>query len=90
MVAQIRGSDASKVTDLGKSLGGALSLARLKAQADGNKDLAQLLDFAKVQPDGSEFKLELAVPLEAIKERLAFCRDGRQAAEEAKGSEVRP
>jgi predicted transport protein len=49
-----------------------------------------LLDFAKVQPDGSEFKLELAVPLDAIKERLAFCRDERKAGEEAKGAEVRP
>jgi len=90
MVAQIRGSDASKVTDLGKSLGGALSLARLKAQAEGEKDLAQLLDFAKVQPDDTEFKLELAVPLEVIKERLAFCRDERKAAEPAKGADVRP
>ena len=87
MVAQIRGSDESKVTDLGKSLGAALSLARLKAQADGNKDLAQMLDFAKVQPDGSEFKLELAVPLDVLKERLAFCRDERKAAESA---EVKP
>jgi hypothetical protein len=84
MVAQIRGNDEGKVTDLGKSLGAALSVARLKAQADGNKDLAQMLDFAKVQPDGSEFKLELAVPLEAIKERLAFCRDERQATEAAR------
>lgn len=90
MVAEIRGSDSSKVTDLGKSLGGALSLARLKAQADGNKDLAQLLDFAKVQPDGTEFKLELAVPLDIIKERLAFCRDDRQPAEGSKGAEVQP
>lgn len=81
MVAEIRGTDEGKVTDLGKSLGAALSVARLKAQAEGNKDLAQMLDFAKVQPDGSEFKLELAVPLEAIKERLAFCRDERQNAE---------
>lgn len=89
MVAQIRGSDASKVTDLGKSLGGALSLARLKAQADGDKDLAQFLDFAKVEPDGSEFKLELAVPLDVIKERLAFCRDDQKTAAE-KGVEVRP
>jgi hypothetical protein len=90
MVAEIRGSDSSKVTDLGKSLGGALSLARLKAQAEGNKDLAQLLDFAKVQPDGTEFKLELAVPLDVIKERLAFCRDDRKAAPEAQGAEARP
>jgi hypothetical protein len=84
LVAQIRGQDEGKVTDLGKSLGAALSLARLKAQADGNKDLAQMLDFAKVQPDGTEFKLELAVPLDVIKERLAFCRDERQAAEAAR------
>ncbi len=88
MVAQIRGSDASKVTDLGKSLGAALSVARLKAQADGNKELAQMLDFAKVRPDGSEFNLELAVPLEVLKERLSFCRDERKTTE--KNTEVQP
>ncbi|MDY7228026.1 hypothetical protein [Hyalangium rubrum] len=79
MVAELRGSDAAAVTDLGKSLGAALSVGRLKAQADGNKDLAQLLDFARVQPDGSSFKLEMAVPLEVIQERLKWCRDERQA-----------
>jgi len=87
MVAEIRGADASKVTDLGKSLGAALSVARIKAQADGNKDLAQLLDFARVQPDGTEFKLEMAVPLDVIKERLAWCRDERRASE---ATEVKP
>ncbi|MCP3137899.1 hypothetical protein [Pyxidicoccus xibeiensis] len=81
LVAEVRGSDAEKVTDLGKSLGAALSLARLKAQAEGEKDVAQLLDFAKVQPDGESFRLEMAVPLEALKERLAFCKEERQAAD---------
>jgi hypothetical protein len=90
MVAEIRGADASKVTDLGKSLGAALSVARLKAQADGNQDLAQMLDFAKVQPDGSTFKLELAVPLDVIKQRLAFCREERQAAESQQSQETKP
>jgi hypothetical protein len=75
MTAQVKGADEGKVTDLGKSLGGALSLARMKAQAEGEKELAQLLDFAKVKPDGSEFKLELAVPLEVIQQQLAFCRE---------------
>lgn len=75
MVAEVRGVDEAKVTDLGKSLGGALSLARMKAQAEGETELAQLLDFAKVRPDGTEFKLELAVPLEIIQERLAWCRE---------------
>lgn len=81
MVAEVRGVDEAKVTDLGKSLGAALSLARMKAQAAGDKDMAQLLDFANVQPDGSSFKLEMAVPLEVLKERLAFCREDRKAAQ---------
>lgn len=75
MTAQVKGEDAAKISDLGKSLGGALSLARLKAQADGKTELAQFLDYAKVRPDGSEFKMELAMPIEAIKQQLSFCRD---------------
>jgi hypothetical protein len=82
MTAQVKGADAAKVTDLGKSLGGALSLARLKAQAEGEKELAQLLDFAKVKPDGDEFKLELAVPLELIQQQLAFCREQQEPGNE--------
>ncbi|MFP2929457.1 hypothetical protein ACLESO_30515 [Pyxidicoccus sp. 3LG] len=83
LVAEVRGPDADKVTDLGKSLGAALSLARMKAQAEGQKDVAQLLDFARVQPDGDTFKLEMAVPLDVLKERLAFCKQERQAADAA-------
>lgn len=75
MTAQVKGEDADKLTDLGKSLGGALSLARMKAQAEGRQDLARLLDFASVKPSGSEFNLELAVPLEVIQQQLAFCRE---------------
>nr|WP_305071217.1 hypothetical protein [Myxococcus sp. RHSTA-1-4] len=81
LVAEVRGKDKDQVTDLGKSLGAALSLARMRAQAEGEKEMAQLLDFARVQPDGSSFKLEMAVPLSVIQERLAFCKEERQAAE---------
>jgi hypothetical protein len=97
MTAQVKGSNADKVTDLGKSLGGALSLARMRAQAEGEKELAQLLDFAKVNPDGQEFRLELAVPLEVIKEQLAFCREQQDSTdtnddthEDAKPQEAQP
>ena len=55
LVAQVRGEDQDKVADLGKSLGAALSVARMRAQAEGEKEMAQLLDFARVQPDGSSF-----------------------------------
>jgi hypothetical protein len=89
MTAQVKGADEAKVTDLGKSLGGALSLARMQAQAQGEKELAQLLDFAKVRPDGNEFKLELAVPLDVIKQQLAFCRE-QQGAQDAKPQEATP
>ncbi|HEX8539796.1 MAG TPA: hypothetical protein VF664_20200 [Cystobacter sp.] len=89
MTAQVKGPDADKVTDLGKSLGGALSLARMRAQTEGEDKLAQLLDFAKVKPDGNEFKLELAVPLDVIKQQLAFCRE-QQGAQEAKQQEAAP
>ncbi|MBM7117264.1 hypothetical protein [Archangium primigenium] len=75
MTARVRGMDANKLTDLGKSLGGALSLARMRAQAEGDTKLAQLLDFAKVRPDGDSFNLEMAVPLEVIKNQLAICRE---------------
>ena len=36
-----------------------------------------------MQPDGKEFKLEMAVPLQVIQERLAWCREERQAVEAA-------
>lgn len=83
MVAKLRGPDSQQVTDLGKSLGAALAVARMRAQAEGNKDLAQLLDFARVRPEGSQFTLEMAVPLQAIEERLSWCREERRAAEAA-------
>jgi hypothetical protein len=80
LVAEVRGEDRNKVEDLGKSLGAALSLARMRAQAEGEQEMAQLLDFARVQPEGSSFRLEMAVPLDVIKERLAFCKEEREAA----------
>jgi hypothetical protein len=80
MTAKVRGADAALVTDLGKSLGGALSLARLRAQTEGNTELAQMLDFARVHPEGDSFGLEMAIPLDVIQKQLAFCREKQGAA----------
>ncbi|MGC4120859.1 MAG: hypothetical protein QM765_41035 [Myxococcales bacterium] len=74
LTAQVEGSNDEKVTDLAKSLGAALSLARLKAQADGDPKLAELLDYARVSPGGSSFALELALPMAFLEKHLAFCR----------------
>jgi hypothetical protein len=75
VVADVKGEDAQAVSDLGKSLGGALALARMRAQGQGEEDLAKLLDFARVRPDGDAFRMEVALPLDVLKERLAFCRE---------------
>lgn len=85
MTAEVRGPNADQVTDLGKSLGGALSLARLQAQQEGEQELAQLLDFARVRPEGNSFRLEMAVPLDVIREQLAWCRQGGPGAGESDG-----
>ena len=74
MVADVEGPDADKVTDLGKALGGALSLGRIEAQAKGDGDLADLLDLARIQPDGDKFEAKLALPMSMLQKKLAWCR----------------
>jgi hypothetical protein len=89
MTAQVKGMDAQKLADLGKSLGGALSLARMNAQTQGNTRLAQLLEFAKVRPNGNTFSLDVAVPLDVIQQQLSFCREREDAPTDAPESEPR-
>ena len=80
LVADVSGDDARKLEDLGKSLGGALALARAQARAQGDGDAAELLGFAKVSPThGNALSLEVALPLEAVAKRLAFCRGDTDA-----------
>lgn len=82
VVASVKGPDAAGVSDLGKSLGGMLSLARLHAQARGDHDLAELLDLARIQPGDGLFHLELALPIEFLEKQLAHCRrENRPSAE---------
>jgi len=61
--------------DLGKAVGSALTLGRLAAQTQGNKDLAEVLDYARVSPHGTGkgFRTELALPLEFFQEKLRDC-----------------
>ena len=62
------------------SLGGALALARAQARAGGDEEAAELLSFAKVSPShGSEISVEVALPLEVVARRLAFCRGDADA-----------
>jgi hypothetical protein len=73
VVARVAGDDADKVRDLGKSLGGALAAARIKAQAEGDGRLGSLLELARVQPRDGTFNLEVALPLPYLQQQLANC-----------------
>jgi hypothetical protein len=70
----VNGPDGERVGDLGRSLGGALSLGRLKAKAEGDKDLVELLELARVSQHDGLFTVEVALPLELLEEKLAACR----------------
>lgn len=74
VVADLSGPDGQRVSDLGRTLGGVLSLGRLKAQADGDQDLADLLDLARVRPENGAFRAELAMPMDFLLKKLAWCR----------------
>jgi hypothetical protein len=73
LVATLSGDDTSRLQDLGATLGGALAVARAEAVATGDAVTAQLLEAARVIPNGSTFQLELAIPLETFQGWLAFC-----------------
>jgi hypothetical protein len=52
LVADLTGADPSKTEELRRALGGALSLARMRAQSKGHTDEAELLDLARVSAAG--------------------------------------
>ncbi len=82
ITADVTGPNGAEVKDLGKALGGALSLARLKAKAEGDTEAEALLDYARVNPSDGSFKVEMALPLEALKKQLAFCKERRPGHDE--------
>jgi len=70
LVGDVSGPDATHVADLGKSLGGALSLGRLAAEHEGNDELRELLDVSRVTPEKGTFRVETAVPLALLRRQL--------------------
>lgn len=79
IVADATGPTATDVDDLGKTLGAALSLGRLKAQSDGDEKLAELMELARVSPRGGRFSLELALPMPLIQREMGPCKRKRDA-----------
>jgi len=73
IVADVNGSNAGDVTDLAKSMGTALTLARAGAEDEGDDRLRELLDYATVKPRDGRFTLDVALPLEVLKQ-MGPCR----------------
>jgi len=75
MVADVQSGDPQKADELRRTIGSALSLARMKAQAEGKNDQADLLDLTHVgSANGSPgFRLEAGVPYEYMEKTFRQC-----------------
>lgn len=80
LVADVQPSDAAKTEELRRSLGSALALARMQAQARGKKDEAELFDLAHVRgaEEGGTFRLEAGLPYAYLEKSLKACVEKRK------------
>jgi hypothetical protein len=80
MVADVTPGDPAMSEELRRTLGGALSLARMQAAAKGDNDTAGILDLARVQAAGGAgaFRLEAGLPHDFMKKALDECIEERR------------
>jgi hypothetical protein len=76
IVARVTGPDAAQLDELGKSIGAALALARLDAKMRGAAGIADVLEFARVEPARGAFSVEVALPVDVVERWFAGCREG--------------
>lgn len=72
-VLDVSGNDAERISELSRTAAGAIALWRMQAQAQGENEISELLDFAKVRPAGMDTRLELAVPVDWLRKQLGSC-----------------
>jgi len=74
VVLNVQGEDPALVEQLSRALGGALAGARLEAQVRDDRQLADLLDQARVALEGEgAFSLEMAVPADRLEAWFDRC-----------------
>ena len=75
LVADIESQDPGKTEELRRTIGSALSLARMQAQARGKTEEAGILDLAHVQSaeGGTDFRLEAGLPYEYMEKAFRQC-----------------
>jgi len=76
-VLRVTGGPGRETEDLAKSLGAALSVARLEATATDDWKLAALLENAEVLPGDGGFTVQLALPAELLQDFFADCGRSR-------------
>ena len=88
IVADVLGK-GNDTGDLGRAVGTALAIGRLTAQTNGNKELAEVLEYARVSPGGrgNRFRAELALTLGFFQDKLKDCaqKKGRRPDAGARG-----
>jgi hypothetical protein len=72
-VIRVSGAPGAEVDDLARSLGAALSVARVKAAATNDAKLATLLENAQVVPGDDGFRVEVALPADLLQEFFKDC-----------------
>lgn len=88
VVAEVAGPAGQEMKDLSRLFGAALSMGRLNAKREGRDELAELLDYAKVEtqarrppweskPEEQRFSVDVALPVELLK-NLGPCRRDRR------------
>ncbi len=72
-VVRVAGEDEAGLSDLARSLGAAMAVARVKAQASRDWRLAELLEHAEVTPGSGGFSLQLALPADLLERWFEGC-----------------
>ena len=81
LVADIEANDPKTTDELRRSLGSALSLARMQAEAKGKTEQADLLELARVRSaeGGPGFRLEAGLPYEFMEKTFRECAEQQKA-----------
>jgi hypothetical protein len=74
-VVRVEGEDGAALSELARTLGGALAAGRLEAKAKGEGELVELLDAARVLTDDGRFSVELALPQELLERWFERCAE---------------
>jgi hypothetical protein len=72
-VARVQGDDEGRMRDLARSIGAAMAVARLEAQANDDRKAADLLEHARVLDRDGSFSVELALPADRLEALFEGC-----------------